>query len=74
MAAFVYERRRPEKTTLYEVVRDNVETLYAATSESGSELPAFVRAELEGYLDCGLLCRGFAHLKCEGCIEQRLVA
>ncbi len=57
---FVYERRRPEKTTLYAVVRDNVETLYAATSESGVELAAFVRAELEGYLDCGMLCRGCA--------------
>jgi hypothetical protein len=74
VAAFVYERRRPERTTLYAVVRDNVETLYAATAESGVALPRFVRAELEGYLGCGLLCRGFAHLKCEGCSERRLVA
>jgi Putative transposase/Transposase zinc-binding domain len=74
VAAFVYERRRPERTTLYAVVRDNIETLYAATAESGVELPRFVRAELEGYLDCGLLCRGFAHLRCEGCRERRLVA
>ena len=59
MAAFVYERGRPERTTLYAVVRDNIKTLYAA--ESGVELPRFVRAELEGYLDCGLLRRGFAH-------------
>jgi len=71
MPPFVYERRKPEQTTLYAVVRDNVETLYAATRESGTELPAFVRGELEGYLDCGLLCRGFAHLKCEGCSERR---
>jgi serine/threonine protein kinase len=34
----------------------------------------FVRAELERYLDCGLLCRGFAHLACTGCKERRLVA
>jgi len=62
VAPFVYERRKPEQTTLYAVVRDNVETLYAALAESGTRLPAFVRGELEGYLDCGLLCRGFAHL------------
>jgi len=74
VAPFVYERRKPEQTTLYAVVRDNVETLYAALAESGTRLPAFVRGELEGYLDCGLLCRGFAHLKCEGCSERRLVA
>ena len=30
--------------------------------------------ELEGFLDCGLACRGFARLKCESCGEQHLVA
>ena len=39
----------------------------------GAALPPFVRRELEGYLDCGLLCRGFARLKCESCAEQHLV-
>ena len=69
-----YERRRPERTTLYEVVRDNVETLYAAMEDNERVIPKFVRKELEGYLDCGLLCRGFAQLECEGCSERRLVA
>jgi len=72
--ALAYERRRPERTTLYEVVRDNVETLYEALGESGATLPGFVREELEGYLDCGLLCRGFAHLKCQQCGGHRVVA
>jgi len=39
-----------------------------------SPLPAFVRRELEQYLDCGLLCRGFAWLECELCHAQKLVA
>ena len=57
---FVYERRRPELGTLYQVVRDNLQTLYAAVDDGfASPLPAFVRNELEQYLDCGLLCRGF---------------
>ena len=75
-AAFVYERHRPEATTLYAVVRDNLETLYGAIDEGAIPitLPGFVRKELEGYLDCGLLCRGFCRLKCEGCGESRLVA
>jgi hypothetical protein len=73
--AFVYERRRPEQTTLYRVVRENLETLYAAVGAGeGTALPAFVKKELEGYLDCGILAKGFAHLKCEGCGECRLVA
>ena len=31
--AVVYERRRPEATTLYQVVQDNLETLYEAVDE-----------------------------------------
>ncbi len=75
-AGFTYERRRPETTTLYEFVRDNLETLYGAVDDGAVPiaLPPFVRKELDGYLDCGLLCRGFAHLKCMDCPERRLVA
>ncbi len=71
----VYHRRQPEHGTLYEVVRDNLQTLYAAIEDGfASALPAFVRDEFERYLYCGLLCRGFARLECEQCHEQRLVA
>jgi len=75
-AGFVYERRRPETTTLYEVVRDNLETLYGAVDDGALPiaLPTFVRKELDGYLDCGLVCRGFAHVKCGDCSERRVVA
>jgi len=71
-----YQRHRPETTTLYAVVRDNVETLYAAVAAGfeSAALPPFVRRELDGYLDCGLLCRGFARMKCDACAEQHLVA
>ena len=73
---FSYERRRPELSTLYRVVRDNLETLYAAVEAgfASAPLPDFVRRELEGFLDCGLLCRGFALLECENCPERRLIA
>ena len=74
---FVYARRRPELGALHQVVRENLQTLYAA-AEAGfaTKLPGFVRDELEAYLDCGLLCRGFAWMACTNpeCREQRLVA
>ena len=41
---------------------------------SGVALPEFVRNELDAYLHCGLLCRGFALLKYSNCTERRLVA
>ena len=60
-----YRPRQPQDTTLYAVVRDNLETLYGAVDEGAVTiaLPAFVKKELEGYLDCGLPCRGFTRPK-----------
>jgi len=71
--AGAYERRRPEATRLYQVVQDNLETLSGAVDDGAVKLslPRFVRKELEGHLDCGLLCRGFARLRCDGCAETR---
>jgi hypothetical protein len=71
-----YRRHRPETTALYEVVRDNLETLYGAIEDGAVavRIPKHARKELEAYLGCGLLCRGFARLKCEDCGERRLVA
>jgi hypothetical protein len=37
---------------------ENLVTLYAAAEQGfASPLPEFVKRELEGYVDCGLLCR-----------------
>jgi hypothetical protein len=71
-----YRCRQPETTGLYEVVRDNLETLYGAIDDSALDiqLPKHAKKELEAYLDCGLLCRGFARLRCGSCDESRLVA
>jgi hypothetical protein len=73
-----YRRRRPEQTALYQVVQDNLETLYAAVEEGfvSASLPDFVRNEFERFLDCGLLCKGAALLVCEseGCSGTQVVA
>ena len=68
--------RHPESTTLYAVVRDNLATLYGAVDDGAVSiaLPAFVKKELEGFLECGLACRGLARLRCEACGESRLVS
>ncbi len=71
-----YQRRRPEKTALYELVRDNLETLYGAIDDGALavRIPKHARKELEAYLACGLLCGGFARLRCGECGESRVVA
>ena len=54
----VYRRHRPESTALYEVVRDNIETLLGAIDDGALavRIPRHAREELLAYLDCGLLC------------------
>ena len=69
-----YSRRRPEGSALHQVVRDNLRTLYAAIEQGfAAALPGFVRDELEGYVDCGVLSRGFAVLACPECSERIVV-
>ena len=65
-----YERRRPEQTPLYRLVRQHYET-FAAEVEG---LPQFVKDEFNAYLDCGILANGFLRLTCEGCARDTLVA
>ena len=69
-----YARRRPEQSALHQVVRDNPRTLYAAIEQGfATPLPDFVKDELEGYVDCGILSRGFAVLACSECTERIVV-
>jgi hypothetical protein len=72
-----YRRREPEKTLLHQVVCEELESFLAAArerSEHGRGLPAFVERELRAYLDCGILARGFARVRCPDCGFERLVA
>ena len=71
-----YARHRPETTTLYEVVRDNLETLYGAIDDGALavRVPKHAKKELDAYLTCGVLCRGFARLRCGSCTDSLLVA
>ena len=67
--------RQPWHSALYQVVRDNVATLYQASEDGfGTPLPKFVRNELDGYLGCQVLGRGFAHMVCKDCGKPHLLA
>jgi len=59
------------------MLRENLLTLYAAIEQGfAGPLPEFVKREFEGFVDCGILARGFALLKCENpdCCDKKLVA
>jgi hypothetical protein len=73
----VYRRRRPERTVLYRVMQQNLETWLArrkaAEVESGG-VPAWVEGELRRYLECGILAHGFARARCAQCGHGFVVA
>jgi len=69
------ERRHPEKSVLYRVVAEHMQTLFAeaeARSPHGTGYPSYVKREFERFLGCGLACRGFARIGCR-CGFERLV-
>ena len=69
-----YERRRPEKTPLHKVVSENLESWLAWRDRKEQPVPGYVQEELRGYLECGLLCFGFARAVCMTCRTGFVVA
>ena len=69
-----YERRRPEQTPLYQLVRAHYETFAAEVEAHGAGLPRFVKDEFDAYLECGILAHGFLRLTCDTCARDTLVA
>ncbi len=72
--AFLYQRHRPEKTLLYQLVLKHYPVFRQQLAEAGRILPGYVQREFEDYLKCGRLEHGFLRLRCENCHEERLVA
>jgi len=73
----VYRRRCPERTVLYEAVRQDLETWLARSREAcpdADPIPAWVEAEFRRYLTCGILAHGFARARCSACGHDFLVA
>lgn len=71
-----YRRREPERTLLHETVRGHLKTFLAEVEQcgDGAGLPGFVISEFERYLDCGILAKGFARVRCTSCGDEMLVA
>ncbi len=68
-----YRRREPEKTVLHAVVREHLETFLAqARGLHGEGYPRFIEREFRRYVDCGLLCHGFARIRCPSCVGRRM--
>nr|NIV47353.1 IS91 family transposase [Gammaproteobacteria bacterium]NIW36531.1 IS91 family transposase [Gemmatimonadota bacterium] len=70
----VYERHRPERTLLYQLVQEHYPRLKAHLAAQDRGLPGYVEREFEDYLRCGRLEHGFLRVRCDSCRAERLVA
>jgi len=74
VVAALYARREPEKTVLYQVVQEHLETFLAMIDARSRGLPKYVRNAFRKYLDCGILQKGFWRVRCPGCGHDTVVA
>jgi hypothetical protein len=69
-----YERRRPERTPLYGLVADHLESWLASQQAQDEAVAGYVEHEFRAYLRCGILCHGFARARCSECRHAFLIA
>ena len=69
-----YERHRPERTLLYQLVEEHYPALKVHLAAQGSTLPGYVEREFDEYLKCGRLEHGFLRVRCETCHAEHLAA
>jgi hypothetical protein len=69
-----YTRRRPELDPLHRILSEHLLTFLDRSEHEGAGLPEYVKKEMWGYLDCGLLCKGAIRVHCPDCDHGMVVA
>jgi len=72
-----YRRREPEKTVLYQVVQQNLETFLCRMREACPDhdpVPGYVENTFRSYLECGIMAHGFGRCFCPSCKQGFAVA
>ena len=75
--AGTYKPRNPQRSVLYRVVQQNLETWLASRREAdpdGYPIPNYVESAFRKYLQCGIWAYGFARCRCPSCGYEFLVS
>jgi hypothetical protein len=62
-----YRRHDPERTVLYQIVKEHLPGFLRRAEERGRGVPKYVRNAFERFLDCGILRKGFVRVQCPRC-------
>jgi len=69
----VYRPRHPDRTLLYQVLSQELETWLARKREAcpwDDPIPPHVERSIREYLRCGIPGNGFARIKCTSCRHE----
>lgn len=68
-----YERHKPEKTLLYQIIQQHYPDFRSELEAQDRPLPRYVQDEFDAFLECGCLEHGFLRVCCEDCKHEHLV-
>jgi Putative transposase/Transposase zinc-binding domain len=68
-----YKPRDAEASPLHRAIRHHRASFTHAVRRRGQVVPRLVERELDGFLGCGVLARGFARVRCGACGHELLV-
>ena len=69
-----YQRHLPGETVHFRAVAEHWATFQARVEEAGGTIPKYVTREIEAFLACGDVCKGFSRLWCSHCKKTRVLA
>ena len=70
----VYRPRRPEKTPLFQIIKQHYLSWHKKRENKGTPVPRYVDQVFQKYLGCGILAKGFACAHCDGCNKTFFIA
>ena len=69
----VYRSRSPENGPVFKLIQNNWLRFNESLKERGRQPAFYVVREVDEFLGCGILARGFLRVKCEDCSFSRLL-
>ncbi len=69
-----YHQHQPDKTLLYQLVKQYYPEFNQLMEAQGKTLPGYVQKEFDAFLKCGRLEHGFLRAQCDTCHHEKLVA
>ncbi|MDB9952419.1 transposase [Porticoccaceae bacterium] len=70
----VYQSRRPERTVPYQLIQQHAKGWLAQAQAKGDSIPWYIEKGFSRFMDCGILAKGFARVRCDDCGDDFLVA